>query len=143
MKYTIPLELIELEESNYHLAVKGYFEDNAEGLWIIDTGASRTVFDKMLTGRFEVADTGDDLTIQSTGLVQGNLDTLPGILHPFKLEEYRAEALKVALIDLSNVNKLYYHATERKICGLIGSDFLLQNRAVIDYSKLILTLRKK
>jgi len=143
MQYIIPLELIELEESNYHLAVKGHFEDNTEVLWIIDTGASKTVLDKMLPARYDVTDGCDNLTIQSTGLGQGNLDTLPGILHPFKLGEYRAEALKVALIDLSNVNNLYYHATERKICGLIGSDFLLQNRAVIDYSKLSLTLRKK
>jgi hypothetical protein len=32
MKIVIPLELIELEEDNYHLTVKSRFEEGEEGL---------------------------------------------------------------------------------------------------------------
>ena len=48
--------------------------------------------------------------------------------------------LDVALIDLSHINDLYHHAAARTICGLIGSDLLVKYKAVIDYSRLKLTL---
>jgi hypothetical protein len=143
MKHIIPLELIELEESNYHLTVKSVFKENGEGLWVIDTGASKTVFNRSLSGHFEPLPVDDKTIVQSAGIGSEDLDITLGILHPFYLGNYLIRPMKVALIDLSHINSLYYHATEREICGLIGSDFLLENRAVIDYSKLQLILNKR
>ena len=45
----ISIELVELEYHNYHLLVQGKFEDGEKAYWIIDTGASKTVFDKNLS----------------------------------------------------------------------------------------------
>jgi hypothetical protein len=139
MRYTIPLELIELEEANYHLAVSCIFMDGGKGLWVIDTGASKTVFDKSLVSHYDPADPDDQLAVQSAGIGSGLMDTSLGILHPFSLGKYRIAPLKVALIDLAPINMLYFHATEREICGLIGSDFLLEQKARIDYGKLKIT----
>ena len=125
MKHSIPLELIELEEANYHLAVSCKFIDGGEGLWVIDTGASKSVFDKSLKNHYDPVDPDDQLVaVQSAGIGSDLLDTSMGILHPFRLGKYRVTSLRVALIDLSQINKLYFHATEREICGLIGSYFL-------------------
>ena len=49
--------------------------------------------------------------------------------------------MQVALIDLSHINKFYYHATEKEICGLIGGDFLRDFEAVIDYGHLSMMLK--
>ena len=140
MKYNIPLELIELEEANYHIAVKSVFINGQEGLWVIDTGASKTVFNIALNHCFDLIPEEEEKITQSAGIGSDHLDTALGFLHPFSLGDFHIGPLKVALIDLSHINSLYYHVVEKEICGLIGSDFLLEYKAKIDYSKLRLTL---
>ena len=143
MKYIIPLDLIELEEANYHLAVKSVFTDGSEGLWVIDTGASKSVFDRSLTNLYDETPAQEETSVRSAGIGNDQLDTTIGMLHAFHLSNLPVKPMLVALIDLSNINSLYYHATEREICGLLGSDFLLGNKAVIDYSKLQMKLYPK
>ena len=135
MTYTIPLQLIELEAGNYHLAAKTSFSDGTEGLWVIDSGASKTVFDQALHHLFEQVETDDGTQLQSAGIGAGRLETSLGRLLPFTLGSLQVQDLQVALIDLSHINKLYFHATEKEICGLIGGDFLLEKKAVIDYGR--------
>jgi hypothetical protein len=144
MRIVIPLELIELEENNYHLTVKSGFGNGEEGLWVIDTGASKTVFNIGLKDYFDLAPEEEEKIVQSAGIGSDRLDTALGVLHPFTLGDFLIGPLQVALIDLSHINTLYYHVVEKEICGLIGSDFLLEYKATIDYSRLrlILTARK-
>jgi len=140
MKHVIPINLVELESGNYHLTVCCRFTNGAEGLWVIDTGASKSVFDEALKTLYEPQESNDITQIQSAGIGAGHLETTLGTLLPFKLAGLDIEFLHVALIDLSHINKLYFHATEKEICGLIGSDFLLNNKAVINYRTLELVL---
>jgi hypothetical protein len=145
MKHIIPLELIELEEENYHLTVTSRFEDGSQGIWVIDTGASKTVFSLALSDHYDLLPADEDKVVKSAGIGSDHLDTAPGNVHPFYLKDCLITDLKVALIDLSHINSLYYHATEKEICGLIGSDFLMAKNAVIDYPHLqmVLSVRKK
>jgi hypothetical protein len=144
MRIVIPLELIELEDDNYHLTVKSKFGTGEDGLWVIDTGASKTVFNIALKDHFDLVQEEEEKVIQSAGIGSDRLDTALGVLHPFTLGGFLIGPLQVALIDLSHINSLYYHVVEKEICGLIGSDFLREHKAIIDYSKLrlILTVRK-
>ena len=61
MRIKIPLQLVELEDTKFHLPVSAQFEYNSKRLWIIDTGASRTVFDKNLTKIYLPGDEKDML----------------------------------------------------------------------------------
>jgi hypothetical protein len=140
MKYIIPIHLVELEVENYHITVLSVFKNGTEGLWIIDTGASKTVFNQSLTELYEPVEMNENTQIQSAGIGVGHLETSLGKLMPLTLGTFSVETLPVALIDLSHINKLYFHATQKEICGLIGSDFLLERKAVIDYEKLELVL---
>ena len=144
MRIVIPIEIIELEENNYHLTVKSRFLNGEEGLWVIDTGASKTVFNIALNHCFDLIPEEEEKIVQSAGIGSDHLDTALGFLHPFSLGDFHIGPLKVALIDLSHINSLYYHVVGKEICGLIGSDFLLEYKAKIDYSKLrlILSVRK-
>lgn len=143
MKYVIPLELIELEEDNYHLTINASFVDGSVGLWVIDTGASKTVFSIALQNCYSLLQQDDQLVVQSAGIGSDHLDTLPAVLHPFRIGDLAIDKLNVALIDLTHINALYYHATEKEICGLIGSDFLMRYQAIIDYPRLQLTLLQR
>jgi len=140
MKARIPLNLVKLEDGNYHLSLESVFANGLKGWWIIDSGASKTVFDQSLTELYEKIEPDENVFIQSAGIGEGKLDTSLGNLKSFKIGSVTIEPFQVALLDLSHINKVYFHATEKEICGLIGSDFLLQKKAVIDYGKLQLTL---
>lgn len=141
MRYKIPIEIIELESDNYHLIVPSKFQNGTNGNWVIDTGASKTVFDKNLAAYFLPGDEeAEDL--HSAGINDEPIKTSIGYLKPFLIGTLEVAEMKVAILDMSHINELYSKVTKLKICGLIGSDFLLKHKAVINYRKSTLELRK-
>jgi hypothetical protein len=139
MKIDIPLRLVKLENENYHIVLEMKFSDNELQMWVIDTGASRTVFDINLRKYYTEVDT--PLTeIESMGIGNIRIETKSGIIKEMKLGNAILYNFDVALIDLSQINKLYHQYTNEKISGLIGSDFLFRYNAIIDFKKLVLTL---
>jgi hypothetical protein len=139
MKIKIPLKLVELETGNFHLIATCTFPDGATGNWAIDTGASKTVFDKNLEKYYSVsAENGEE--IHSAGIGEKPVETTLGILSPFSLGKLKTGKMKVALLDLSHINELYKRATDLEICGLIGGDFLSKHHALIDYKRKIMKI---
>jgi hypothetical protein len=47
----------------------------------------------------------------------------------------------VAVIDLTHVNQTYEGVGKKPIFGIVGSDILMDRKAIIDYSKKILILK--
>lgn len=140
MKIKIPIQVVELEKGNFHIIVTGKFNNDDVGYWAIDTGASKTVFDKTLDKFYSLSEEKSE-EIHSAGIGEKPLVTSIGNLQTFHLGKFKVENLKVALIDLSHINELYYRATNLEICGLIGGDFLVKHKATIDYKKKILQLQ--
>lgn len=140
MKIKIPIQLVELEEQNYHILVRSQFSDETIGIWVIDTGASKTVFDKNLTQYYTELE-GEHEELHTAGISEQTLETSLGVLELLRFGKREMKSLKVALIDLSHINELYKKAANLQLCGLIGSDFLLKHNAVIDYRKRELVLQ--
>lgn len=140
MRHKIPIEIIELESENYHLIISSVFSDGTKGNWVIDTGASKTVFDKNLKAHFLLSDEKPD-ELHSASVSEEPLETSIGYLNPFSFQKLKVENMKVALLDMSHINTLYSKVCNLEICGLIGSDFLLSHKAIIDYKKKRLVLR--
>ena len=138
MKIKIPLQVIKLEEENYHLIATGKFSDGGIGYWALDTGASKTVFDKNLAQHYVVSENSED--IQSVGIGEKLMTAQYAVMNPFTLGIYKIENLKVALFDIMHINECYNRVANIIICGLIGSDFLLKHKAIIDYKNKVLVL---
>lgn len=141
MRYKIPIEIVELELENYHPVINTVFADGTSGKWVIDTGASKSVFDILLTQHIAYSE-GDTEELHSAGISEEPIQSSLGILNPLSFGKLQVEKMKVALLDLSHINELYSRATELKICGLLGSDFLEKHKAVIDYKRRRLVLLK-
>ena len=135
MKIIVPLQIIELEEGNYHLFAVCEFDNKKTGYWAIDTGASKTIFNRLLTDFYIPDKVADERQIHSSGLGETLIETELGTLIPFHLGNYRIVNLHVALIDLSHINRLYHQSTDIRICGLLGGDFFNRHNAVIDYRR--------
>ena len=140
MKTTLPINIVTLgEDDSYHLFVSGEINDHVCDL-LIDTGASHTIFDATLIPETPEDERGAH-EIQSAGIHSGELKTGIGCIKKFKLGALERVDWTVVLIDLSHVNNLYKKFTSKRVAGLIGSDFLLVHKAIIDYKKRELVLR--
>jgi len=141
MRIKIPINTIELEPDNYHIVISSVFPNAQTGNWVIDTGASKTVFDKSLEGYYSLLE-GELDEIHTAGIGEQPHEISMALLKHLQLGELEIKNLKVALLDLTHINKLYLNAANLKICGLIGGDFLMKYKAVIDYKKKRLVLYK-
>ena len=128
--HEISFEIIELEEQTYHPLIRSEFEGLEGYWWVIDTGASKSVFDESLIGYY----TGDDNeSVMATGLGKEVVQTNTATIAEFKLGGYNFGLLKVALIDFQHINDEYAKFSDKKILGLIGSDFLYPHHAILDF----------
>jgi hypothetical protein len=140
MKTVLPIDIVTLGEDNsYHLFISGSINGRQYDL-LIDTGASHTIFDATLIPAAP-ADAANEQEIQSAGIHAGELKTSIGHIKKFKLGDLKRKNWTVVLIDLTHVNDLYKKYTDKRVAGLIGSDFLLKHKAVIDYKRRELVLR--
>jgi hypothetical protein len=139
----LPLELIELEEENYHLLASAVFADGSTRRWVIDTGASRSVFNSTLMEYYKVLKDDSDSESLSAGIGLDTLETKVAAISNLWFGDFRIKKLKVALIDLTHINNLYGKYGGGEICGLLGSDFLKKHKAVINYEKTELILKVK
>ena len=140
MTTVLPIDIVTLGEDNsYHLFVSGTIDDRKYDL-LIDTGASHTIFDATLIPEMPF-DATVRQEIQSAGIHAGELKSSIGNIKKFKLGDLMRENWTVVLIDLTHVNNLYQKFSDKRVAGLIGSDFLLKHKAIIDYKKRELVLR--
>ncbi|MDA3815943.1 MAG: retropepsin-like aspartic protease [Prolixibacteraceae bacterium] len=138
-KYTTPIQLVELEDENYHIVIEGILKSGKTLLWVIDTGASKTVFDGNLSEHFD-PDELEATEVQSAGIGEGRVDTQTGILHEICFGEMTLSDWPVAIINLEHINQIYSQFTNIEIAGLLGSDFLLKHQCIIDFQNLEMTL---
>lgn len=129
----LPLQIIELEKDNYHLLLEGEFEDATPSFWIIDTGASKSVFDVNMKSYYEILESDNEDDYHSAGINQGMLDTVVGKLFFVKFGPVEIAHQKVALIDLDHINDIYVKYSSCRISGLLGGDILMKYKCVIDY----------
>ena len=125
MEIKIPIEIVELEDNSFHIIVSLQI-GSIEGDFIIDTGASVTVIDKLTPFSYEPL---DDVSEINSGGVCGEIN------------EVQLVNIHAAVIDLQYVNSLYDKHLQRRVAGLLGSDFLVRHEAVIDYGNKELTLK--
>jgi hypothetical protein len=139
--YKVPINILELDNKSFHLLIEAKINKSAVNL-IIDTGASKTVFDKSIHGITLRERNPQDLEeIHSMGIMAGNIESQSAVIKSFKLGKLKLRDFPVVLIDLESINKLYMQVTGKQIHGLLGSDFLLEMKAVINYGKASLILK--
>ncbi len=127
---------MEIEGDGYHIAVIAYI-NGRKARMLIDTGASRTVFDSTRIMRFLKDKTSAFTKNQqlSAGLGTTTLESHSTSLSSFRLGDYRIKPYQAILLDLSNINHSYALIGLAPIDGVIGSDLLKQLKATISFSK--------
>jgi len=140
----VPLRLINLQDDGFHLLVEIVVFGKTH-LAVVDTGASRTVFDKAIIDKHltevVIHEYPHEEDHQATTLFttsKANLATFPVLkIGKLVLKEFTAVGL-----DLQSVNETYKQLGHPVIAAIIGGDILFQYHAVISYKKLSLNFYK-
>lgn len=142
MKVTIPIEVLSIQGDGFHLFVPIKI-GRKKFRMLVDTGASRTVFD---IGR--IAAKLPEIEMEqaeklSTGLGVAGVAGKVAELGTINFSGIKRKNYTTMLLDLSHVNTSYAELGFEAIDGVLGSDLLHAFGAVIHYKKSTLTLSKK
>jgi hypothetical protein len=132
MKNVIPLKIIKMDDHGCHLFINVKFNSKIKGKVIVDTGASKTVFDINLLKDI-VKDIHKPEELKSAGIDANMLESKMGTINILKIGKLKLKKFRVVLLNMDNINNLYEKIHNIKIWGLIGGDFLLKYNAIIDY----------
>ena len=133
----IPMEIVFLEEGTIHLLVHFIHPGVENYWWVVDTGASKSVVDRALADQVVNHESEGAM---ATGLGQEMVETSTGIITDFRIGENGFGDLLVAIVDLHHITEEYSKYSDKKIAGLLGSDFFYREKAVIDYENLTILI---
>ncbi|MBE6338876.1 MAG: clan AA aspartic protease [Lentimicrobiaceae bacterium] len=128
----VPINIISIEGDGFHIIAEGLINGKS-ARFVVDTGASRTVFDKERILAYIDNPEFNEKEGLSAGI--GGTDISSFI---FKLEELSFGELSVkdyqaVAMDLSNVNNSYAMLNIPPVDGVLGGDLLYKHKAVISY----------
>jgi len=137
---TIPFKVLSIGGEGFHLIMKIYINGKVANI-IIDTGASKTVFDKKRILKYVTNKKFGKHDNLSSGLGTSTMKSQFTTIKKIKIGKIEIADYKTILLDLSHVNKSYQQVGLKPIDGVLGSDILLNYNAVIDFDKKILKLK--
>jgi hypothetical protein len=141
LKVSIPLKLIPLEQDGFHLMLKVKVNNKIARL-ILDTGASKTVFDKNKIERYVGHDQFEKNEHMSTGLGTDSMESHMVDIKKFSLGDLMIKNIKLVLLDLRHISQTYELMGLPAIDGVLGGDILKKYNAVIDYKEPAVLLMK-
>lgn len=136
----IPLQLINLKGDGFHVSVHAKINKH-DVLLILDTGASRTVFDINRIGKY-IDNPAFQINEQlSTGLGTSTMESNIFQMDAFVIGEMLLQNYETVAIDMKHINDTYEMLDMPPIDGVLGGDVLMDFNAKIDYKTLILSLK--
>ena len=78
----------------------------------------------------------------STGLGTNTMESSTAIISDLHVGRLLIDEFEVAVLDLSTINHAYRQLGHPEVLGVIGGDLLMRYKAVIDYGKAKMYLRK-
>jgi hypothetical protein len=137
---TVPLTLINLNDDGFHLLVETVVFGKKH--WaVVDTGASRSVFDKSF-----IEDNNKEVIavdeINATTLFTTSA-TVQGVIPKLRIGKLTIKHYQAVALDLQSVNEAYTLMGHPPIVAILGSDIFYNYQARINYKKLKIFFSKK
>ena len=128
----VPLQLLDIEGEGFHIMVKGLIHSK-EASFLIDTGASRSVFDPKT-----ISDFIDNIQFEkkegmTAGVGSSDLESATFIIDSLAIGDLEIVEYEAVALDLENIHEMYGKLGLPRIDGIIGGDLLKRYKAVINY----------
>ncbi|RYE18542.1 MAG: clan AA aspartic protease [Sphingobacteriaceae bacterium] len=141
-KKSIPLKVLNLHGNGFHVLVDVKLFGKLFQL-VLDTGASKTAFDKTLLLELIHENKLKNSGYLTTGLGTNNMESFTVEITNLYIGKFNIPALEVAVLDLSAINIAYQKLEIAPVLGVLGGDVLVEYGAVINYEKCKLILKNK
>lgn len=136
----IPIQLLDIEGDGFHIMVQGRI-NGKEANFLIDTGASRSVFDLVTMSEF----IDDPLFQKKEGITAGvgssDLESSTFDIESIEIGDMEIKHYQAVAIDLENIHETYEKIHLPKIHGIIGGDILVKHKAIINYRLMKIKIR--
>jgi len=129
---------LKLTKTN-HFEIKATI-NGVKGLFILDTGASSSCvgFEAIDTFNLEVIDS----EIKAAGAGATDMTTQVSKKNSLKIGTWKQDKSVLILFNLSHVNTALTNHNSKPVDGIIGADILKKGKAIIDYEKKYLYMKK-
>ena len=122
-----------------------HFELNAKinginGKFILDTGASHSCVGLDRAGHFQLITQESEVKAAGAGAV--GMETLVSTGNKVQIGSWERKKLAIVLFDLVHINEALISHEAVVVDGIIGADVLKKGKAIIDYHKKSLYLKK-
>ncbi|WP_299532430.1 TIGR02281 family clan AA aspartic protease [Ulvibacterium sp.] len=137
-KNYIQVPLVLTDTNHFEISAK---INGVMGRFILDTGASNTCvgFDKIEFFKL----TSKESKVKAAGAGATNMETLISTKNKIEIGDWKKKKLKIVLFDLVHVNEALITHKALPVDGIIGADILKKAKAIIDYSKSCVYLKRK
>jgi len=115
--------------------------NGVKGRFILDTGASNTCVDVNLANHFKLEALDSETKAAGAGATEMN--TQEALDVKIKIGKWKYHQLHLVLLDLTHINTALTNHFVKPIDGIIGADVLKRGKAIIDYDKERLYLKKR
>jgi len=132
--------MIQLKEtSTNHFELKAKI-NGMKGRFILDTGASSSCvgFDRIDYFKLNAQDS----TIVAAGAGDSAMETQEATKNKCKIGKWKYSDLNLVLFNMTHVNTALKNHGAKTVHGIIGADILKRGKAIIDYNKKRLYLKK-
>ena len=128
----VPLQLLDIEGEGFHIMVKGLIHGKGAN-FLIDTGASRSVFDPKTISSFIENIAFEKKEGLTAGVGSSDLESATFKIDVFSIGEVEIHDYEAVALDLENIHEMYGKLGLPHIDGIIGGDLLKRYKAVINY----------
>lgn len=112
--------------------------NNANGIFLLDTGSNSTVINKKKYKKFKLDYRKNKKNAICTG--NSNIEMNVSFNNKISFKNLTSENNTISLIDFKHINDALKDSCKFQVDGIIGSDVLIKHNAKIDYQKLVLFL---
>jgi len=128
----VPLQLLDIEGDGFHIMVKGLIHGK-EAHFLVDTGASRSVFDPKTISSFIENIEFEKKEGLTAGVGSSDLEAATFIIDTLSIGNMECHDYEAVALDLENIHEMYGKLDLPRIDGIIGGDLLKRYKAVINY----------
>ncbi len=114
--------------------------NGVKGRFILDTGASNSCVGMDLIEQFKL--TAEESETKAAGAGATDMETQQSEGNELIIGKWKMKNLDLVLFDLQHVNSALEQQKAEPVHGIIGADVLEAGKAIIDYDKKVLYLRK-
>ena len=138
----VPLQLLDIEEEGFHVMVKGTIHGK-EANFLIDTGASRSVFDPKTISTFIENLEFEKKEGMTAGVGSSDLESSTFHIDAFSIGDLEINDYEAVALDLENIHEMYGKLGLPHIDGILGGDLLKRHKAIVNYKARKLRLTPK